>query len=85
MKSVGDSVHDTVSYAVYMTMEHGPTFGGLTPRKDQPLVRQVSLAQDPVSAPSKHLAMHEILRVTRTILPKARSWAYSHFWIGLPR
>ena len=33
--------------------------------------------QDPVSAPSKHLAMHEILRVTRTILPKARSWAYS--------
>ena len=78
-------MHDTVSYAVYMTMEHGPTFGGLTPRKDQPSVRQVSLAQDPVSAPSKHLAMHEILRVTRTILPKARSWAYSHFWIGLPR
>ena len=25
-------MHDTVSYAVYMTMEHGPTFGGLTPR-----------------------------------------------------
>ena len=30
---MGDSMHDTVSYAVYMTMEHGPTFGGLTPRK----------------------------------------------------
>ena len=81
VKSVRDGVHDTVSYAAYQTLEHGPYFGGLTPRIDRPSVRRVSLAEDPVSAPTKHSAMLEILRVTRTILPGARAWAYSHFTI----
>ena len=79
VKSVRDGVHDTVSYAAYQTLEHGPYFGGLTTRIDRPSVRQVSLAEDPLSNPTKHSAMHEILRVTRTILPGARAWAYSHF------
>ena len=87
VKSVGDSVHDTVSHAMYMTMEHGSTLGGLTPKTERPSVREVSLASEPRepadlpadSATLKHSAMHEILRVTRTILPGARAWAYGHF------
>ena len=79
VKSVRDGVQDTVSYAAYQTLEHGPFLGGLTPKNDRPSVHQVSLRQDPVLDPSKHLAMQEILRVTRTILPGARAWAYSHF------
>ena len=79
VKSVRDGVHDTVSYAAYQTLEHGPYLGGLSPKNDRPSVHQVSLRQDPVSAPTKHSAMREILRVTRTILPSARAWAYSHF------
>ena len=79
VKSVRDGVQDTVSYAAYQTLEHGPYFGGLTPKNDRPSVHQVRLRQDPVLDPSKHLAMQEILRVTRTILPGARAWAYSHF------
>jgi hypothetical protein len=83
VKSVGDSVHDTVSHAVYMTMEHGPTFGGLTPKTERPSVREVSLASEPMeptdSDTLKHSTLHEILRVTRTILPRARAWAYGHF------
>jgi hypothetical protein len=58
------------------------TFGGLTPQKERPSVREVSLASEPRepadlpadSATLKHSALHEILRVTRTILPRARAW-----------
>ncbi len=60
-----------------------PTEGTtITPQKERPSVREVSLASEPRepadlpadSATLKHSALHEILRVTRTILPRARAW-----------